>query len=120
LTNQSRRDTLLYKENRMKQRNYKRVECEDGFSISIQAGDGKYCQPRADDAFYLEVELGYPSQPDYLIHSFADDKDDPTGTVYGYVPVDTVYLLLTKHGGVIGGEVPRGVPVYGEGMGGNP
>ena len=43
---------------------------------------------------------------------YAEDKDEPTATVYGYVPVDTVYLLLTKHGGVVSGEVPKGIPVY--------
>tara|TARA_Y100001938_G_C8071542_1_gene423389 strand:- start:334 stop:498 length:165 start_codon:yes stop_codon:yes gene_type:complete len=45
---------------------------------------------------------------------YAEDRTQPRKTVYGYVPVDTVYLLLTKHGGVVSGEVPKGVPVYGE------
>ena len=92
---------------------YKTTHCADGFSVSIQAGEHKYSLPRADDAVYLEVELGFPSAPDNLIHPYAEDGENPTDTVYAYVPVDTVYLLLTKHGGVVDGEVPKGVPVYG-------
>ena len=77
-------------------RQHKRVHCKDGFSVSIQAGRGNYCCPRSDQAPWIEVELGYPSRPDWLIMQYAEDKDEPTATVYGYVPVDTVYLLLTK------------------------
>ncbi len=94
---------------------HKKVTCEDGFTVSIQASSGNYCEPRIDDAdFWESVELGYPSQADYLIIGYAEDKDTPTETVYGWVPVHTVYLLLTKHGGVVSGEVPKGVPVYGK------
>ncbi len=94
-------------------KNYKRVRCQDGYEVSIQAGEHKYSLPRADNAVYLELELGFPSEADYLIERYAENPREPTNTVYGYVPVDTVYLLLTKHGGVVEGEVPRGVPVYG-------
>ena len=93
---------------------HERVHCKDGFSVSIQASDGNYCCPRSDVAPWIEVELGFPSQPDWLIMEYAEDRTQPRKTVYGYVPVDTVYLLLTKHGGVVSGEVPKGVPVYGE------
>ena len=62
---------------------------------------------------YNEVELGFPSREDFIITSTLKTLRRPN-TVYGYVPVSrTVYLLLTKHGGVVGGEVPLGVPVYG-------
>ena len=43
----------------------------------------------------------------------AENPSAPTETVYGYVPVSDVYLLISKHGGVVSGEVPLGVPVYG-------
>ena len=94
---------------------YKRVTCKDGFSISIQAGADKYCSPRmrGKEVQYNAVELGFPSSRDYIINRFAENEDDPTETVYGYVPVAQVYLLLTKHGGVREGEVPLGIPVYG-------
>ena len=93
-------------------KNNKRVVCKDGFSVSIQADEGKYCEPRVDNATYTSVELGYPSEGDWIIAKYAEQPNHPTETVYGYVPVETVYLLLTKHGGVESGEVPKGVPVY--------
>ena len=93
---------------------YRRVVCEDGYSVSIQASSTNYCSPRVDDAFeYKSLELGFPSQADYIIERYAENENALTETVYGYVPVDDVYLLLTKHGGVIEGDVPKGVPVYG-------
>jgi hypothetical protein len=60
---------------------------------------------------YISVELGFPSQPDVLINSFAEDKDNGalTSTVYGWVPVSLVRDLLVKHGGVVEGECPPGV-----------
>ena len=91
----------------------RRVVCKDGYSISIQAHDGAYCEPRQDGAeCYSLVELGYPNRPDSLIERYAEKRDEPRDTVYGYVPVNTVYLLLTKHKGIIEGDVPAGVPVY--------
>ena len=95
------------------QKRYKRVHCKDGFSVSIQAHDGAYCTPRIDDApSYTEVELGFPSHKDELIMRYAESPKNPTETVYGYVPAIEVYWLLTKHGGVVEGEVPVGIPVY--------
>ena len=91
---------------------HKTVVCKDGFRVSIQAGETHYCTPQSNEAPWIEVELGYPSQPDWLIMEYAEDRSNPTATVYGYVPVDTVYLLLTKHGGVVEGEAPKGIPVY--------
>jgi hypothetical protein len=44
-----------------------------------------------------------------LIIDWAEDRDDPTGTVYGYVPVSVVTNVLAKHGGMVSGEVPAGV-----------
>ena len=91
----------------------KRITCNDGFELSIQANSGAYCHPRVDDAdAYMEVEIGYPSEKDDLIMAYAEQPSSPTETVYAYVPVDLVYLLLTKHGGIKDGEVPRGVLYY--------
>ena len=91
----------------------RRVVCKDGYSISIQAHDGAYCEPRQDGAeCYSLVELGYPNQSDSLIDHLAETPDKPKKTIYGYVDVNTVYLLLTKHKGIIEGDVPAGVPVY--------
>ena len=99
----------------MKDKRYARVTCKSGFSVSIQAGEGKYCQPRsrAEGTEYKALELGFPSQDDFIISPYAENPSAPTETVYGYVPVSDVYLLISKHGGVVSGEVPLGVPVYG-------
>ena len=90
------------------------IICNDGFTMSVQADEGAYCLPRQDDAErYMEVEIGFPSQAEPVILKYADKKQDPTGTVYGYVPVDLVRHIIDKHGGIQSGEVPKGVPVYG-------
>jgi len=36
-------------------------------------------------------------------------EPDPTQSVYPFVPVSVVSLVLAKHGGMVGGEVPAGV-----------
>lgn len=82
----------------------RRVVCADGFSISIQANEGAYCRPRrnlADIASYSEFELGFPSERDALIMSYAESPDVPEGTVYAYVPRVVVEKLLQRHGGIM-------------------
>ena len=88
---------------------YKRVVCEDGFSVSIQAGPHKYCEPRTDYTSmfgYKSVELGYPNRPCAFIVDYAEDPGDLTGTVYGYVPADVVRKMILAHGGMVEGECP--------------
>ena len=95
------------------------VVCADGFSMSVQANGGAYCSPRVEDAErYDEVEIGFPSESEdlilkYMEGGFSDSGDgaepDPTQSVYPYVPVSVVSLVLAKHGGMVGGEVPAGV-----------
>ena len=79
------------------------VTCKDGFSVFIQASENHYCSPRKTltNGDYKSVELGYPSAPDELIADYAEDPDDLTNTVYGYVPVEIVDKLIEKHGGDI-------------------
>jgi hypothetical protein len=92
-------------------RNYKRIFCADGFSMSVQASEGSYCHPRTDDAErYSAVEVGYPSEEEPLIIQFAENEETPTETVYGWVPSEVVSLVIAKHGGMVEGEVPPGVP----------
>ena len=88
----------------------KRVICADGFEMSVQAHQSAYCSPRIDNAEkYTSVEIGFPSEEEPVLSDFAEEPDNPTGTVYGYVPVQIVTLVLAKHGGIVEGEVPRGV-----------
>ena len=78
--------------------------------MSVQANDGAYCNPRANDAEeYSQVEIGFPSQQEELIMPWCESPDSPTDTVYGYVPVDVVTNVLVKHGGMVEGQVPPGV-----------
>lgn len=78
------------------------IECKDGFTVSVQAGEYLYCAPRENGADEYEcVELGYPSAEDELILDYAEDPGEPTETVYGYVPIDIVVKLIEKHGGIV-------------------
>ena len=79
-----------------------RIWCKDGFSISVQGGtEFHYCSPRLHCNQYIEIELGFPSAADPLLEDYAEDPSDPTGTVYGYVPIEVVESLVEKHGGMI-------------------
>ena len=79
-----------------------RIVCNDGFSVSVQASVHTYCTPRIDGADeYTSVELGFPSAEDKLIIEYAEDPDEPTETVYGYVPINIVVKLIEKHGGIV-------------------
>ena len=74
-------------------------KCPDGFMLSIQASDLHYCSPREKDLRqYNSVELGYPSEPVEALLPYAEDANDPTCTVYGWVPLALVADVLTAHG----------------------
>lgn len=88
-----------------------KIVCADGFSMSVQASEFSYCEPRVTGASrYTAVEVGFPSQREELLQPFAEDAEQPTETVYGWVPSQTVALVIAKHGGAVSGEVPAGVP----------
>lgn len=80
----------------------KRTVCKDGFEVSIQAGESLYCTPRTNTGPWYAVELGYPSErpePWDAWSQYAEEPDEPTGTVYGYVPTELVLALIEAHGG---------------------
>jgi hypothetical protein len=77
-----------------------RVYLRDGSSVSIQASDTAYSNPRSSRGPYHAVELGYPSQVFEEFLPFAEEADKPTQTVYGYVPIDLVEQVCDKHGGI--------------------
>ena len=92
----------------------KQIVCKDGFAMSVQANEGAYCAPRIDGADrYTEVEVGYPSVREPLLIEWAEDKNNPTSTVYGYVPSERISLVCAKHGGIVSGELPVGVAYIG-------
>ncbi|WP_271751551.1 hypothetical protein [Cohnella sp. JJ-181] len=84
-----------------------RVTCVDGYSVSIQGGTRThYCSPRQHVNRYDEVELGYPSSADDELIPYAEDPNDLTGSVFGYVPIAVVEAVITKHGGIVTEPTP--------------
>ena len=79
-----------------------RVECKDGFTMSVQASRTHYCSPRKDldDGNYNSVEVGYPSETEPLIMEYAECPDEPTGSVYAQVPIEIIDEVIKKHGGM--------------------
>ena len=88
---------------------YDRVECKDGFTMSVQAGEHLYSTPRTNASRFTTVEVGYPSEREKLLMPYVEDASRPTDTVYAYVPVGVVAKVIRKHGGMVGGELPPGV-----------
>ena len=109
-----------------------RVVCEDGFSMSVQATRGSYCEPRIDGAdSYTSVEVGFPTEQCVVLREYAENPragttvtDHLTGevietgqvqTVYGWIPVGLVRQVIANHGGMVSGRCPPGVnPVWAE------
>ena len=88
-----------------------RIKCADGFSMSVQANSSAYCHPRSDNAAsYDEVEVGFPNKPEPLLEGYADNPANPTETVYGWVPSQVVVDVIAKHGGIVTGQLPPGLP----------
>ena len=83
------------------------IECHDGFTMSVQAHGGSYCQ-RNTEGKPVTVECGFPSTkpktPEFLL--YAEDNSDYTETVYGFVPVEVVEAELKAHGGIAVGCLP--------------
>ena len=81
------------------------IICKDGFSVSVQAGRYFYCKPRditktLRSAEYTSWELGFPNAEEELLQEYAEDLDNLTETVYGYVPAEVVMQVFRKHGGL--------------------
>ena len=84
-------------------RNYKHIFCNDGFSMSVQAFDGAYCHPRellSDANEYTHFEVGFPSEKPSFFFERADDCNNPTETVYGYVSAELIQQEIDLHGGI--------------------
>jgi len=78
--------------------------------MSVQGNENAYCTPRVNGAeAYTQVEIGFPSEKESLIMPWCELPEEPTETVYGYVPVSVVVNVIAKHGGMVSGEVPPGV-----------
>mgnify|MGYP003148352157 CR=1 FL=1 len=82
------------------------ITCKDGFSMSVQAHSGSYCQ-RNTDGVPVTVECGFPSTTPKTaeLRGFAEHSCF-TETVYGWVPVEVVQAELDAHGGIAVGCLP--------------
>lgn len=77
-----------------------RVVCVNGAVVSVQVSRTHYCSPRNDFGPWTHVELGYPSLcPPKAILEYAEEPDNPTGTVYAYVPIALVAAWINSCGG---------------------
>ncbi len=90
------------------------IYCADGFQMSVQASAYHYCEPRTNlfDCNYEEVEIGFPSIEEPLIMNYAENPENPTCTVYGWVPLTIVDEVLTKHGGITGQIDENGLTMF--------
>ena len=52
------------------------VICKDGFKMSVQAGQSLYSTPKDVVDNYEEMEVGYPSEEEYLIAKYAEEGDN--------------------------------------------
>ena len=92
-----------------------KIICADGFSMSVQVGGSLYSTPKKIAKRYSAVEIGFPSEHEILIESYAECRyhdspltskecnhhlSDYTKTIYPYVPVRIVDKVLKKHGGI--------------------
>lgn len=75
------------------------IKCRDGFVMSVQVGRMLYCEPRSDIGPWASVEVGFPSQIEPLLWSYAEEPGKWTDTVYPYTPVEVVAAVIELHGG---------------------
>lgn len=82
------------------------IICNDGFSMSVQASQNHYSDPRSNTGPYCAVEVGMPSSMEPLLMPYAENADKPTETIYGWVPSNIVWDTIVKHGGHARGQLP--------------
>lgn len=80
-----------------------KLVCEDGFTMSVQAGSSCYSTPRTDgerEYSAYEVWLCYePLLQDY-INTYADDDGTVHSDPCGWVPTHVILDIVNKHGGL--------------------
>lgn len=80
-----------------------RIACAGGLTVSVQTGPSHYCTPRDGYGPWSAVELGFPSRRIEEFVPYIDGalNDDPTDTVYGYVPLHIVAEAIAADGGLL-------------------
>ena len=57
----------------------------------------------------MEVEVGFPNMVEELLLPYAEEPDNPRGTVYPWVPAQVIVNVIAKHRGIVSGELPAGI-----------
>lgn len=84
------------------------IRCKNGFRMSVQAQEFHYCLPRQNEGPHTHVECGFPSvAPGPEMMEYAENPNEPTETVYAYVPREVVERELESHGGIVFGSLPE-------------
>ena len=81
------------------------IICKDGFRMSVQVGRGMNSIPKhiiSDEEWengkrYICVECGVLNAEEKLLEQYAEE---PLATIYAYVPVEVIDLIIQKHGGM--------------------
>ena len=82
-----------------------RIVFANGESVSIQAGALHYSSPRENSVSgsysdYSEFEFGFPSvKPTDEIMQYAEDTENPTNTIYAYVPIQLIVDWINEMAG---------------------
>ena len=81
-----------------------RLLLANGVHLSIQAREYLYCTPRERLPYsqYTEFEVGFPSEEIEALMPYCDDCENPTETVYAYVPLEVLDAYIASVGGVTG------------------
>lgn len=77
-----------------------RIITKNGLTFSVQASSGHYCTPRSNNGPYTHVEVGFPNKVIERLIPFAENPDNLTETVYGWVPVELIKTIIIENGGI--------------------
>ena len=71
------------------------ITCADGVTLSVQASETHYCEPRDNKGPYTEVEVWCIRNCTAPVTQFEYEEDEPSG----YVPIEKVAAFIDQHGG---------------------
>ena len=68
------------------QRSRPHIRCQDGFSLSVQAGKQFYSRPKVDihGGDYTHVELGRLSEEEPMLLPYAENPRKPKKSIYDF------------------------------------
>ena len=71
-----------------------RLQCSDGFSMSVQASENHYCAPRTNQGPYTKVEVWLCGDvPEWSEYGSGENP-------YAFVPIELVAQVIDEHGGI--------------------